>query len=147
VAYVSFKHGDGATVRCSDGRQFLDMDEPALQDIVGRPAGGLTIESCWTAADSLDPINRPAWLNALLTTRSSGGVAPVVAAGAAGAVDPPGWVKAMAHAPPLPSRNPAEDPDGWILAHVDVETTGLAPGYHDMIDLGVRPTSLNTRRL
>ena len=48
---------------------------------------------------------------------------------------------------PLPDHNPAEDPDGWILAHVDVETTGLAPGYHEMIDLGVVMTDLQGNEL
>jgi hypothetical protein len=32
---------------------------------------------------------------------------------------------------------PAEAPDQWLLAFVDVETTGLVPGYHEMIDIGV----------
>ncbi len=40
-----------------------------------------------------------------------------------------------AHAGSLPS--PADDPDGWLLAFVDVETTGVVPGYHEMIDIGV----------
>lgn len=32
---------------------------------------------------------------------------------------------------------PADDPDAWLLAFVDVETTGLVPGFHEMIDIGV----------
>lgn len=28
-------------------------------------------------------------------------------------------------------------PPSWLLAHVDVETTGLIPGHHEMIDLGM----------
>lgn len=36
-----------------------------------------------------------------------------------------------------------ETPAGWLLAHVDVETTGLRPGYHEMIDLGMIITDLD----
>jgi DNA polymerase III epsilon subunit-like protein len=32
---------------------------------------------------------------------------------------------------------PPENPDGWILAHVDVETTGLDPAWNEMIDIGM----------
>jgi DNA polymerase III epsilon subunit-like protein len=32
---------------------------------------------------------------------------------------------------------PADDPDAWLLAFVDVETTGLVPGFHEMVDIGV----------
>ena len=28
-------------------------------------------------------------------------------------------------------------PDQWLLAHIDVETTGLLPGHHEMIDVGI----------
>ncbi|MDX1671432.1 MAG: 3'-5' exonuclease [Balneolaceae bacterium] len=28
-------------------------------------------------------------------------------------------------------------PDHWQLVHIDVETTGLIPGYHEMIDIGI----------
>ena len=34
-------------------------------------------------------------------------------------------------------RLPADAPNDWLLAFVDVETTGLVPGYHEMIDIGV----------
>jgi DNA polymerase III alpha subunit (gram-positive type) len=40
-----------------------------------------------------------------------------------------------AQEPPL--THPADAPDDWMLAHIDVETTGLIPGYHEMIDIGV----------
>lgn len=33
--------------------------------------------------------------------------------------------------------SPADAPDDWLLAFVDVETTGVKPGYHEMIDIGV----------
>jgi DNA polymerase III alpha subunit (gram-positive type) len=47
---------------------------------------------------------------------------------------------------PLPARaqtgSPAAAPADWLLAFVDVETTGLIPGYHAMIDLGLVMTDL-----
>ncbi len=36
-----------------------------------------------------------------------------------------------------PSALPADAPDEWLLAFIDVETTGLIPGYNEMIDIGV----------
>ncbi len=39
--------------------------------------------------------------------------------------------------------SPATDADGWLLAFLDVETTGLVPGYHEMIDLGLVMTDLD----
>jgi DNA polymerase III alpha subunit (gram-positive type) len=39
--------------------------------------------------------------------------------------------------------SPAADPDAWRLAFLDVETTGLVPGYHEMIDLGLVVTDLD----
>ena len=38
---------------------------------------------------------------------------------------------------------PADVPDRWLLAFVDVETTGLIPGYHEMIDIGIVITDLD----
>ena len=97
VVYVSFKScSSGPTVRWDKGRRFLDMDTPALQDVA--TAASLCVDSCWTAADSLDPTNRPSWLNALLTTAPAKiPTLPVRAAGASG--DSPAWVKAMAPRP------------------------------------------------
>ena len=46
---------------------------------------------------------------------------------------------ALAQAPPWPS----EAPDDWMLAFIDVETTGLVPGYHEMIDIGIVMTDLD----
>jgi hypothetical protein len=46
---------------------------------------------------------------------------------------------AFAQMPPAPS----EAPDEWLLAFVDVETTGLIPGYHEMIDIGIVMTDLD----
>ena len=54
-------------------------------------------------------------------------------------------------APPIPLTllestvqhlSPAEAPENWLLAHIDVETTGLLPGYHEMIDIGLVLTDL-----
>lgn len=42
----------------------------------------------------------------------------------------------------LPSW-PATSPDDWLLAFVDVETTGLVPGFHEMIDIGIVMTDLD----
>ena len=39
--------------------------------------------------------------------------------------------------------HPSESPKRWLLAHVDVETTGLLPGYHEMIDIGIVMTTLD----
>jgi len=38
---------------------------------------------------------------------------------------------------------PAEHPDDWMLTFIDVETTGLIPGYHEMIDIGLVITDLD----
>lgn len=38
---------------------------------------------------------------------------------------------------------PHEAPADWLLAFVDVETTGLVPGYHEMIDIGIVMTDLD----
>lgn len=56
--------------------------------------------------------------------------------------DPPAFVEALDGIPWIRSA-PHEDPDGWLLAFVDVETTGLVPGWHEMIDLGVVMTDLD----
>lgn len=42
---------------------------------------------------------------------------------------------------------PDQDPDGWLLAFVDVETTGLIPGYHEMIDIGIVMADLDGTEL
>ena len=38
---------------------------------------------------------------------------------------------------------PVTTPNNWLLAFIDVETTGLVPGYHEMIDLGLVLTDLD----
>lgn len=42
---------------------------------------------------------------------------------------------------------PHEAPDNWLLAFVDVETTGLVPGYHEMIDIGIVMTDIDGAEL
>ena len=46
---------------------------------------------------------------------------------------------ANAQSPPWP----AEAPDDWLLAFIDIETTGLIPGHHEMIDIGIVMTDLD----
>lgn len=43
--------------------------------------------------------------------------------------------------------SPEDAPDQWLLAFVDVETTGLVPGYHEMIDIGIILTDLDGAEL
>lgn len=43
--------------------------------------------------------------------------------------------------------SPAQAPDAWLLAFVDVETTGLVPGWHEMIDIGVVLTEVDGREV
>lgn len=59
-------------------------------------------------------------------------------------VAPPPHVPAV-DAAPYAATSPRAAPDQWMLAHLDVETTGLVAGYHEMIDLGVVYTDLDGR--
>ncbi len=54
----------------------------------------------------------------------------------------PAYVTAVDSAVPTTSV-PAAEPDKWLLAHLDVETTGLVAGYHEMIDAGFVITDLD----
>ena len=45
----------------------------------------------------------------------------------------------------MPRTAPTVNAADWLLAIVDVETTGLVPGYHEMIDFGVVMTDLDGR--
>ncbi len=51
---------------------------------------------------------------------------------------------ALAFAPFAQAQTPWPDaaPDQWVMAHVDVETTGLNPAHHEMIDIGLIYTDL-----
>lgn len=60
------------------------------------------------------------------------------------AKSPPPYVRASETAQ-FPQTSPAQDPANWLLAHIDVETTGLVPGYHEMIDLGLVMTDVDGR--
>lgn len=53
----------------------------------------------------------------------------------------PGYVDAVDRVTPT-STLPSTNPEQWRLAHIDIETTGLVPGYHEMIDVGVVITDL-----
>jgi DNA polymerase III alpha subunit (gram-positive type) len=46
-----------------------------------------------------------------------------------------------------PAASPAQAPADWLLAFVDVETTGLLPGYHEMIDIGMILTDVEGREV
>lgn len=61
-------------------------------------------------------------------------------------------------APPQPSvaaalgtspadSDPAQTPDALLLAFLDVETTGLVPGWNEMVDIGVVVTDLDGREV
>ena len=58
----------------------------------------------------------------------------------------PAFIEALDSAP-FASSTPANDPDNWLMAHVDLETTGLVPGYHEMIDVGIVMTDLEGNEL
>jgi hypothetical protein len=57
---------------------------------------------------------------------------------------PPTFVQIAENAPAITSSR-ATSPSEWRLAIVDVETTGLFAGYHEMIDLGLVMTDLDGR--
>ena len=48
-------------------------------------------------------------------------------------------------AAPYAATTPVGAPEQWLLAHLDIETTGLVAGFHEMIDLGVVYTDLDGR--
>lgn len=61
-------------------------------------------------------------------------------------VSPPAFVVAVEQAP-VARSNPGEVPGEWLLAFVDIETTGLVPGYHEPIDIGIAITNIDGRLL
>ena len=67
--------------------------------------------------------------------------AGLVACAAPSTSQTPGYV-AVVDAAPVTSSLPTTEPDTWLMAHLDVETTGLVPGYHEMIDAGFVYTDL-----
>ena len=58
----------------------------------------------------------------------------------------PPYVKAVESARAI-SSSPAKDPRTWLLAFIDIETTGLVPGWHEAIDVGVVLTDLEGQLL
>jgi len=44
-------------------------------------------------------------------------------------------------------RSPEYEPGRWLLAFLDVETTGLIPGYHEMVDFGVVIADLDGKEI
>lgn len=54
----------------------------------------------------------------------------------------PEHVRAAEAGGPVP-RSPADAPEDWLLAFIDIETTGLVPGYHEPVDIGVVLTDLD----
>ncbi len=48
---------------------------------------------------------------------------------------------------PFVTSTPESNPDSWLLAHIDVETTGLVPGYHEVIDVGIVMTDLQGQEI
>ena len=61
-------------------------------------------------------------------------------------VSPPPYVTSAEARRPDPA-SPAVAPAEWLLAFIDVETTGLVPGWHEMIDIGIAMTDINGRLL
>ncbi len=55
----------------------------------------------------------------------------------------PGYVTAVDQAGDTIEGLPGELPDAWLLAFIDVETTGLVPGWHEMIDIGMVYTTVD----
>ncbi len=67
---------------------------------------------------------------------------PPASQGAVANSTEPAFVQAFVPDGPMPP-NPADAPDEWRLAFLDVETTGLVPGYHEMVDVGIVLTDLD----
>jgi DNA polymerase III epsilon subunit-like protein len=86
--------------------------------------------------------------HALVLTLALAGCRTETTSGAAAnaGADVPAYVKAVDAAIPTTSV-PALEPTQWLLAHLDVETTGLVPGYHEMIDAGFVITDLEGKVL
>jgi DNA polymerase III epsilon subunit-like protein len=79
-------------------------------------------------------------LLALAVAMAAADAAPA-SADAAPAGVPPFVAAAERGGPPPP--DPARQPEAWLIAHVDVEATGLVPGWHEMIDIGIVLTELD----
>ena len=73
-------------------------------------------------------------------------IAVLVSMSSAGAQEAPPFLPQL-EGRPAPAASPAEASDRWLLSFVDVETTGLLPGYHEMVDIGMILTDLEGREL
>jgi len=72
------------------------------------------------------------------------GVVALTSAACAATPGAPSYVRIADEVAPVTTSPAATGPD-WLLAIVDVETTGLFAGYHEMIDLGLVMTDLDGR--
>jgi DNA polymerase III alpha subunit (gram-positive type) len=77
---------------------------------------------------------------------SAVGLMVLLTACASAQVSPPPYVTSAETRRPDPT-SPAVAPAEWLLAFIDVETTGLVPGWHEMIDIGIAMTDINGRLL
>jgi DNA polymerase III alpha subunit (gram-positive type) len=55
----------------------------------------------------------------------------------------PFLVATLNGAPAQTMPSPEEAPDEWVMAHIDVETTGLVAGYNEIVDVGVVYTTVD----
>ena len=62
------------------------------------------------------------------------------------AVATPAFVEALEKVPFI-STTPSSNPEEWLLAHIDVETTGLVARYHEIVDIGIIMTDLKGKEL
>lgn len=68
IVYLSFKHGE--TDRIKDGRQFTDLTEESLEQILAE-IGSCELREHWVTADQR-PGRSDRWLNAIICTVSAG---------------------------------------------------------------------------
>jgi DNA polymerase III epsilon subunit-like protein len=59
----------------------------------------------------------------------------------AGPEEVPRHVQAVEAQRPTP-LSPADAPEEWRLAFIDIETTGLVPGWHEAVDIGIVVTDV-----
>jgi SAM-dependent methyltransferase len=68
LLYASFKYGEGEQVR--NGRQFIDLDEIGLADLLRQTPELIEVET-WVTGDVRPGRESERWLNTLLQTRES----------------------------------------------------------------------------
>ena len=75
-------------------------------------------------------------------------IVSLVAGAALGAClvsEPSAWAVlafGMSGGPDGQASSPARSPAQWVMAHLDVETTGLVAGHHEIVDIGIVYTTL-----